>query len=197
MGNGPGWGEEGESFSEAEPTEDKTSTHANHMEVESSSHAGPVEGESSIRRLTWMMTSGTMVQVLPNGHCHGRDYHPRWSCSNHEISHHMDVDGTVKDVDGTCGLHREDGSGLQPLNDLFVLNTEGEMRWEYPGVDPEVPGPSPRNAGTLTALEGGRLVFFGGWDPFRLSYNDTYLLDVSGYADISPTAPLVQDGDDF
>lgn len=70
------------------------------------------------------------------------------------------------------------------------------MRWEYPRLVPGAPGPSPRNAGTLTALADARLVFFGGWNPFRVSYNDTYVLDVTRYSDISPTAPLAQGGDD-
>lgn len=38
-------------------------------------------------------------------------------------------------------------------------------------------GPSPRNAHSVTPLRDGRLLVFGGWDPFKQSYRDTFLFD--------------------
>ena len=68
-----------------------------------------------------------------------------------------------------------EGGGLQPMNDLIVFNTK-ERRWRWP--QPRG-GPSPRNAGSLTALADGRLVAHGGWDPFKETYNDTFLLETA------------------
>lgn len=68
---------------------------------------------------------------------------------------------------------REDGSGLQPLDDLVVLDTE-KLSWEYPQI--EGVRPSARNAAVISAV-GDVLVLQGGWDPFKVTYNDTFVLD--------------------
>ena len=86
-------------------------------------------------------------------------------------------------------LRRNEG-GLQPLNDFFVLDTK-QMKWLYPKLAGGA-GPAPRNAATLTAV-GDKLVMYGGWDPFVQSYNDTYVMDVSGFDAIREEAPLDPD----
>lgn len=39
--------------------------------------------------------------------------------------------------------------------------------------------PAARNAATLNAVPGGPLVLHGGWDPFKQTYNDTYLMTMA------------------
>lgn len=90
--------------------------------------------------------------------------------------------------------NREEG-GLQPLDDLFALDTK-TMTWRYPKLAPAGAGPSPRNAATLTAVGGTHLVLHGGWNPFVKSYNDTFVMDVSGYDQIRAHAPLDPEGDE-
>ena len=82
---------------------------------------------------------------------------------------------------------REAG-GLQPLSDFFVLDTRA-LAWQYPKPAPGAAGPSPRNAATLTAV-GSSLVLHGGWNPFVQSYNDTFVMDVSGYDQLRAEVPL-------
>ncbi len=83
--------------------------------------------------------------------------------------------------------------GLQPLNDLFVLDTK-QLQWQYPRLAPGA-GPSPRNAATVTAV-GGKLVLYGGWNPFVETYNDTFVMDVSGYAALRDKVPLEPEEED-
>ncbi|CAL8464640.1 g4175 [Coccomyxa elongata] len=83
--------------------------------------------------------------------------------------------------------------GLQPLNDFFVLDTK-QLQWQYPTLD-QGAGPSPRNAATLTAV-GSKLVLYGGWNPFVKTYNDTFVMDVSGYAALKDSVPLEPEEDD-
>ena len=70
---------------------------------------------------------------------------------------------------------REDGAELQPLNDTFVLDTQ-TLQWRWPTVSSGII-PAARNAATMNGV-GGRLVLHGGWDPFKTTYNDTFLLCV-------------------
>ena len=86
-----------------------------------------------------------------------------------------------------CRACRVEG-GLQPLNDFFVLDTRA-LRWQYPKLAPGGAAPSPRNAATLTAV-GARLVLHGGWNPFVQTYNDTFVMDVSGYEQLREGVPL-------
>ena len=39
--------------------------------------------------------------------------------------------------------------------------------------------PAARNAATLNAVPGGPLVLHAGWDPFKQTYNDTYLMTLT------------------
>lgn len=68
---------------------------------------------------------------------------------------------------------RQEG-GLQPLNDLFVFDIKS-CSWQWPKIDSESV-PSPRNAHIAANLK-GQLLISGGWDPFKKSYNDTFLLN--------------------
>ena len=82
--------------------------------------------------------------------------------------------------------------GLQPLNDFFVLDTE-KLQWLYPKLAGGA-GPSPRNAATLIRV-GEKLVLHGGWNPFVLTYNDTYVMDLSGFDELRKDASLDPDED--
>lgn len=70
---------------------------------------------------------------------------------------------------------REDGQGLDSLNDLWTFNTESEQ-WQSQGKSDAQSGPSPRNAAVMEAV-GNQLVHHGGWLPFKQTYNDTWTLD--------------------
>ncbi|KAK9839199.1 hypothetical protein WJX81_000851 [Elliptochloris bilobata] len=93
--------------------------------------------------------------------------------------------------------YKEDQSGLQPLSDTLVLDTQS-MTWQYPRVTGGA-APSPRNAAMMVAV-GSRLVLHGGWYPFKQSYNDTYVMDVGGYdamrsaVSLEPEEPGFADG---
>ena len=74
-----------------------------------------------------------------------------------------------------------------------MLDTK-QLQWQYPTLD-QGAGPSARNAATLTAV-GSKLVLYGGWNPFVKTYNDTYIMDVSGYAALRDSVPLEPEEDD-
>lgn len=77
----------------------------------------------------------------------------------------------------------EDGSfALKPLDDTFVLDTV-KKQWRWPAQD-FGPQPPARNAATLNCTAGNNLVLYGGWDPFQLTYNDTWVAPTpySGHA---------------
>ena len=79
----------------------------------------------------------------------------------------------MRDLTMVC---REDGQGLDSLNDLWSFDTASEQ-WENHGKSAEQ-GPSPRNAAVMEAV-GGKLVHHGGWLPFKQTYSDTWTLDVA------------------
>lgn len=65
--------------------------------------------------------------------------------------------------------------GLQPQNDLFAFDAV-QRTWQHPAS--ETSGlPQPRNAHSMTSLADGRLLIHGGWDPFKVSFNDTYAIE--------------------
>jgi len=77
-----------------------------------------------------------------------------------------------------CFCCREEG-GLQPLDDTFVLDTTAnEWRWPEEGSGSK---PAVRNAGTMNLVGGGpesagQLLLHGGWKPFVVTWNDSWLL---------------------
>lgn len=81
---------------------------------------------------------------------------------------------------------------MQPLNDFVILDTK-QMRWQYPKLAAGN-GPSPRNAATLTRVA-GKLVLYGGWNPFVETYNDTHVMDISGIEAFRKDFALDPDGD--
>ena len=75
-----------------------------------------------------------------------------------------------------------DPAGLLPLGDLWRLDLKSR-EWEeveIEEVDGARPSPSPRNASAFGVVELPRgkkgLLIHGGWDPFRKTHNDTWLL---------------------
>lgn len=75
---------------------------------------------------------------------------------------------------------REEG-GLQPLDDTFVLDTTAN-EWRWPEEGSGSGGkPAARNAGTMNLVgggpeSGGQLLLHGGWKPFVVTWNDSWLL---------------------
>ena len=45
-------------------------------------------------------------------------------------------------------------------------------------------------------MVGEKLVLHGGWNPFVLTYNDTYVMDVSGFDELRKDASLEPDDDE-
>lgn len=79
------------------------------------------------------------------------------------------------------------GGGLQPLNDLFILDC-ANLSWQWPELD-ESSAPLPRNAHIAADISGKSLLIHGGWNPFQETYNDTQILnigDLSGVWAIFP-----------
>lgn len=68
---------------------------------------------------------------------------------------------------------REDGSGLQPLDDTLVYSTI-EDEWQKPDISGSVP--RARNAAVACLLEQNKMLLHGGWEPFRNTYSDSLIL---------------------
>ncbi len=68
-----------------------------------------------------------------------------------------------------------DGGGLQPLDDVFVLNTTTNEWWwpEHSSGNQ----PLPRNAAIMNRVD-GHMVLHGGWAAFVETYNDTWRLEI-------------------
>lgn len=70
-------------------------------------------------------------------------------------------------------MHREDGSGLQPLDDVFSYDTV-DNAWQKEPVAGQ--GPSARNAAIACAVADRKMLLHGGWDPFKQTYCDSFIL---------------------
>lgn len=110
--------------------------------------------DTAAERLEWQ-------QLSPSGTAP----HPR--CSHTAVAVGSDI------VFHGGSYYKEDGSGLQPLDDTFVLNTE-KLEWQWPEVNDAKP--AARNAATAALLPDGRILLHGGWYPFKETYNDTWIL---------------------
>ena len=72
-----------------------------------------------------------------------------------------------------AALHREDGSGLQPLDDVFSYSTV-DNAWRINTVAGR--GPSARNAAIACVVADAKMLLHGGWDPFKQTYSDSFVL---------------------
>ncbi len=61
-------------------------------------------------------------------------------------------------------LHREDGKGLQPMDDVFVYDTTSN---EWQRRDVSGTGPAARNAAVACLVGHNKMLLHGGWDPFE------------------------------
>ena len=73
----------------------------------------------------------------------------------------------------SCTACREDGSGLQPLNDTFMYSTTND---EWHKVETAGKPPAARNAAVACLVEQNQMLLHGGWEPFRNTFSDTFLL---------------------
>ena len=74
-------------------------------------------------------------------------------------------------------MSRDDGSGLQPLDDVVSYNTE-QNTWHHHTV--MGPSPKARNAAFACAVADKQMLLHGGWDPFRQTYSDSFILHLDG-----------------
>lgn len=72
-------------------------------------------------------------------------------------------------------LHREDGSGLHPLEDVFSYSTP-DNTWQRHNVTGH--GPRARNAAIACVIVEKHMLLHGGWDPFKETYDDTFILHI-------------------
>ena len=68
---------------------------------------------------------------------------------------------------------REDGSGLQPLDDVCSYSTV-DNAWHIITVAGQ--GPSARNAAIACVVADRKMLLHGGWDPFKQTYSDSFIL---------------------
>lgn len=73
--------------------------------------------------------------------------------------------------------YRDDGSGLQPLDDCWALDTSAQpLTWRQVSIQGDVP--AARNA-AVAGVVGHRVVYHGGWRPFQRTFNDTFEMEVT------------------
>ena len=70
-------------------------------------------------------------------------------------------------------VHREDGSGLQPLDDVYSYSIV-DNTWQNHTTTGH--GPSARNAAIACVIADNKMLLHGGWDPFRQTYSDSFIL---------------------
>lgn len=68
---------------------------------------------------------------------------------------------------------REDGSGLQPLDDVCSYSTV-DNAWQIHTMAGQ--SPSARNAAIACVVADRRMLLHGGWDPFKQTYSDSFIL---------------------
>lgn len=74
-------------------------------------------------------------------------------------------------------MHREDGGGLQPLDDVCSYSTV-DNAWQMQKVAGR--GPSARNAAIACVVAERKMLLHGGWDPFKQTYSDSFILQCKG-----------------
>lgn len=70
-------------------------------------------------------------------------------------------------------MYRVDGSGLQPLDDVYSYSTL-DNTWQKQTTTGQ--GPSARNAAIACVVADNEMLLHGGWDPFRQTYSDSFIL---------------------
>eukprot|EP00928_Gymnodinium_smaydae_P007510 TRINITY_DN12697_c0_g3_i2.p1 TRINITY_DN12697_c0_g3~~TRINITY_DN12697_c0_g3_i2.p1 ORF type:complete len:761 (-),score=92.92 TRINITY_DN12697_c0_g3_i2:428-2710(-) len=87
-----------------------------------------------------------------------------------------------------CGAEGIAGGGLNPRADVWALvfpeGEDGDASWTLL-LDDCAPGaPRPRNAASLTSLGKGKgMLLHGGWNPFKETFADSFILEVD-WADV-------------
>ncbi|KAA6425251.1 MAG: hypothetical protein FRX49_04746 [Trebouxia sp. A1-2] len=111
----------------------------------------------------WVLDLSTMqwTQLHPKGEA------PHIRCSHTAVLMGQDI------VCFGGSYYREDGSGLQPLDDTLVYSTI-EDEWQKPDISGSVP--RARNAAVACLLEQNKMLLHGGWEPFRNTYSDSLIL---------------------
>ncbi|KAL0052870.1 hypothetical protein WJX82_009025 [Trebouxia sp. C0006] len=111
----------------------------------------------------WVLDLSTMqwTQLHPKGEA------PHIRCSHTAVLVGQDI------VFFGGSYYREDGSGLQPLDDTLVYSTI-EDEWQKTDISGSVP--AARNAAVACLIEQDKMLMHGGWEPFRNTYSDSFVL---------------------
>ena len=98
--------------------------------------------------------------------------------TRHNVKHKLEK---RSDHISVCMGHRDDGSGLQPTAELFAYDISsnqwhllGDSEQSESSSDSANPAYHARNAHIFCKV-GPALIAHGGWDPFRKTYNDTFV----------------------
>ena len=59
------------------------------------------------------------------------------------------------------------------MDDIFVYNIS-DNAWQKPVVSGK--GPAARNAAVACLADDNSILLHGGWNPFKLTYDDSYIL---------------------
>eukprot|EP00298_Acanthocystis_sp_HF-20_P015194 c21055_g1_i4.p1 GENE.c21055_g1_i4~~c21055_g1_i4.p1 ORF type:complete len:635 (+),score=205.40 c21055_g1_i4:20-1924(+) len=68
-------------------------------------------------------------------------------------------------------------NSLQPLNDIWVFDTNGTLTWSYFGISNS---PSSRFGHSVAGIDSSRMILFGGMTTYGVTLNDLYLFDSTG-----------------
>ena len=117
------------------------------------------------RRLVNACTSRNLVPALMHAHA------SHLLCSRHNLQHWYVLECPLNNM--AADVLREDGNGLQPLNDVCCYSTV-DNAWQTVTVAGQ--GPSARNAAIACVVADRKMLLHGGWDPFKQTYSDSFLL---------------------
>ncbi|KAL3157872.1 hypothetical protein ABBQ32_012283 [Trebouxia sp. C0010 RCD-2024] len=111
----------------------------------------------------WLLDTASMqwTELQPKGQL------PHVRCSHTAV-----VMGTSIVIFGGS-YYRVDGSGLQPLDDVYSYSTL-DNTWQKQTTTGQ--GPSARNAAIACVVADNEMLLHGGWDPFRQTYSDSFIL---------------------
>ncbi|KAK9822770.1 hypothetical protein WJX74_006897 [Apatococcus lobatus] len=124
---------------------------------------GPMVGD------LWALNTSSMQWNLlhPEPAANGWTPHPR--CSHGAAA----LDGRIYFLAGS--YYKDDGSGLQPTSELFAYNVSSNQ-WElFQANDSASNQPFKARNAHIFSTCGSDLLAHGGWDPFKRTYNDTFV----------------------